>query len=64
MRRAQQHDAALTLRFDLDVHWLLKLEGHYLVGTADVNPALNGGLPRADLTRSWGAFLAKTTAYF
>jgi len=61
---AQQHDAALTLRFDLDVHWLLKLEGHYLVGTADVNPALNGGLPRADLTRSWGAFLAKTTAYF
>jgi hypothetical protein len=61
---AQQHDAALTLRFDLDVHWLLKLEGHYLVGTADVDPALNGGVPRAELTRSWGAFLAKTTAYF
>lgn len=61
---AQQHDAALTLRFDLDVHWLLKLEGHYLVGTADVDPALNGGVPRADLTRSWGAFLVKTTAYF
>ena len=60
----QQHDAALTLRFDLDVHWLLKLEGHYLVGTADLEPALNGGVQRADLTRQWGAFLAKTTAYF
>jgi hypothetical protein len=61
---AQQHDAALTLRFDLDVHWLLKLEGHYLVGTADLDPTLNGGTQRADLVRSWGAFLVKTTAYF
>jgi hypothetical protein len=61
---AQQHDAALTLRFDLDVHWLLKLEGHYLVGTADLEPALNDGMERADLARRWGAFLAKTTAYF
>jgi hypothetical protein len=61
---AQQHDGALTLRFDLDVHWLLKLEGHYLVGTADLDPALNGGVQRAELVRSWGAFLVKTTAYF
>lgn len=61
---AQQHDAALTLRFDLDVHWLLKLEGHYLVGTADLDPTLNDGVQRADLVRSWGAFLVKTTAYF
>jgi hypothetical protein len=61
---AQQHDVALTLRFDLDTHWLFKLEGHYMVGTADLDRRLNGGVPLDELTRRWGAFLAKTTAYF
>jgi hypothetical protein len=60
----QQNDVALTLRFDLDPHWLLKLEGHYLVGTAGVESRLNGGARLDDLSRQWGAFLAKTTAYF
>jgi hypothetical protein len=61
---AQQHDVALTLRFDLATHWLFKLEGHYMLGTADLDPRLNGGTALDDLTRRWGAFFAKTTAYF
>lgn len=62
---AQQHDTALTLRFDLQAHWLFKLEGHYMVGTADIDRSLNVTLagPTA-LERNWAVFLAKTTAYF
>jgi hypothetical protein len=62
---AQQHDVALTFRFDLQAHWLFKLEGHYLVGTADIDPTLNATLAGpSSLERNWAFFLAKTTAYF
>ncbi|MEY4549305.1 MAG: hypothetical protein RL685_5500 [Pseudomonadota bacterium] len=62
---AQLHDVALSLRFDLQAHWLFKLEGHYMVGTAGVSPLLNTTLAGATpLERNWGLFLAKTTAYF
>jgi len=61
---AQQHDAALTLRFDVNAHWLFKVEGHYMVGTADLNAGLNDGVQPAKLEDHWGSFLAKTTAYF
>lgn len=61
----QQHDVALTLRFDLQAYWLFKLEGHYLLGTADVDAALNATVAGASpLERNWAVFLAKTTAYF
>jgi hypothetical protein len=63
-RNAYQHDVAATLRFDLTDHWLLKLEGHYLHGTAALSSALNDGKPLNALTTSWGLFLLKTTAYF
>lgn len=63
-RAAMQHDVAGTLRFDINAHWLFKLEGHYMNGTADVAPELNGGIPRDQLDRSWAVFLAKTTAHF
>jgi hypothetical protein len=43
---------------------LLKLEGHYMSGTATLDPALNDDTPRSELARDWGAFFAKTTAYF
>lgn len=60
-----QHDVAATTRFDLNAHWLLKLEGHLMRGTAALdNPTLNGGANRADLEPTWGMLLAKTTAYF
>lgn len=60
-----QRDVAITTRYDLNAHWLLKLEGHVIHGTAALdNPALNNGTDRALLPQTWGLFLAKTTAYF
>ena len=63
-RDAYQHDAAATLRFDLTDHWLLKLESHYLHGTAALSSALNEGKPTRTLAPDWGLFMVKTTAYF
>jgi hypothetical protein len=59
-----QHDIALTLRFDMNAHWLFKAEGHFMHGTAALDPTLNGNQPRSALTRDWGVLLLKTTAYF
>ena len=42
----------------------MKLEAHYLNGTADVSSALNSNIPQSALQQSWSMFLAKTTAYF
>lgn len=60
-----QHDFALTTRYDLHSNWLLKLEWHLMRGTAALdNRALNEGRAMKDLAPFWGAFFAKTTAYF
>jgi hypothetical protein len=59
-----QHDAAATLRFDITPHWLVKLEGHYMRGTADLTPDLNSNQSRAELDKLWKVFLIKTTVYF
>jgi hypothetical protein len=59
-----QHDLAATLRFDVNVHWLFKLEGHYISGTADLDSTLNGGVPLSKLAGNWCMLLAKTTVYF
>ncbi len=59
-----QHDVAGTLRFDINAHWLVKLEGHWMHGTAGADATLNGNAPVGMLTRDWAVFLAKTTAYF
>ncbi len=61
---ASQHDVALTLRFDLNEWWLLKLEGHFMSGTAGLSSALNDNTPLDSLQRRWGIFLAKTTVHF
>jgi hypothetical protein len=63
-RDAFTRDAAATLRFDLNAYWLLKLEGHYMVGTAILNSRLNGGTPLNQLEREWWLFMIKTTAYY
>jgi hypothetical protein len=63
-RDAQRHDVALTLRFDINDHWLVKLEGHFLHGTAELRPALNDGTPDDEMKRNWALFAVKTTAYF
>jgi hypothetical protein len=62
-RAQQQHDVAATLRVDLNAWWLLKLEAHFMHGTAAATPALNDR-PRGELANNWGLFLVKTTAYF
>jgi hypothetical protein len=59
-----QHDLAATLRFDFNAYWLLKLEAHYLSGTAYLEPAKNDGVALDQLTRNWWLFVAKTTLYF
>ena len=62
-REDKQHDVCGTLRFDLTENWLVKLEGHYMKGTAGLNAAINDR-PLANLSSRWAVFLLKTTAYF
>jgi len=52
-----QDDVAGTLRFDVNNFWIVKVEGHYMHGTAAL-----GAVPTA--APNWGLFLIKTTAYF
>jgi hypothetical protein len=59
-----QYDAAGSLRFDITAHWIFKLEGHFLRGTAALSSGLNGGTPLADLVNQWWLIAAKTTVYF
>jgi len=56
---AFQRDLAATLRFDVNDHWLWKLEGHFMDGTASL-PALSNPNPE----RYWGLFLLRTTVTF
>jgi hypothetical protein len=56
---AFQRDLAATLRFDVNDHWLWKLEGHFMDGTASL-PALSNPHPE----RYWGLFLLRTTVTF
>lgn len=59
-----QHDVAATLRFDITPNWLVKLEGHYMVGAAGLLDPLRVSSGDPTAARRWGAFFAKTTAYF
>jgi hypothetical protein len=63
-RQNFQHDAAATLRFDINPHWLVKLEGHYMRGTADLTSDLNSNTPLSQLDKLWKVLLLKTTVYF
>jgi hypothetical protein len=54
----------MTLRFDVNPHWIIKVEGHLVRGTADLSTALNGYTPLAMLARDWAFVLVKTTVYF
>jgi len=60
----RQHDVALTLRFDVNSYWLIKMETHYMHGTAALSPSLNGDQPLNSLKPDWALFTVKTTAYF
>jgi hypothetical protein len=63
-REHHQHDAAAALRFDINPHWIFKLEGHWLRGTAALSPALNDNTPQSDLVNQWWLLAAKTTVYY
>lgn len=63
-RADYQNDIAATLRFDINRYWLVKVEGHYMIGTAALQPALNGNAPLGTLKDDWVVGLVKTTAYF
>jgi hypothetical protein len=63
-RENQQHDLAGTIRIDITSNWLVKLEGHYLKGTAYLNAGLNDNRTLDMLSNQWAMFLLKTTAYF
>ncbi|MEO8979843.1 MAG: hypothetical protein ABI548_09730 [Polyangiaceae bacterium] len=63
-RAAYQHDLAVTLRFDVNPYWIVKLEGHRMHGTAGLTSSLNDNASLSSLTKDWGVFLVKTTAYF
>ncbi len=60
-----QHDAAATLRFDINPHWLVKAEGHYMVGTAGLlNPLRVNAPDLSEARKHWAAFFLKTTGHF
>jgi hypothetical protein len=59
-----QHDFALTLRFDVNPYWLIKVEGHYLRGTAGLSSSLNDNRSLRALEPHWALFAVKTTASF
>jgi hypothetical protein len=61
---AKQHDMAATLRFDINPNWILKLEAHYMRGTAGLSTSLNPGVTLDQLHDHWMLFVAKTTVYF
>jgi hypothetical protein len=63
-RDRRQHDVAPTLRFDVNEHWLVKVESHIMHGTAALESRINGNTPLARLADNWWVFMAKTTAYF
>lgn len=60
----RQHDWAMTLRFDVNQHWLIKLEGHYMSGTAGLVGPVSISPTDTQPDPHWAAFFAKTTAYF
>src|ERR1044071_7393919 len=56
-----QYDAAGAVRFDISPHWILKLEGHFLRGTAALSSELNDNRPLSALVNQWWLAAAKTT---
>ncbi|MEO7667920.1 MAG: hypothetical protein ABIW57_01190 [Polyangia bacterium] len=60
----RQDDVSFTLRFDVNGHWSIKAEGHYMSGTAGLVTPLSISPPPDNPKDHWGVFLLKTTGYF
>ncbi len=58
---AYQQDYAATGRYDISEFWLVKIEAHFLRGTAAVSQADN---PGGTLDKNWALFLAQTVLSF
>jgi hypothetical protein len=63
-REHHQYDAAAAVRFDVSPHWIVKLETHFVQGTAALSSQLNDGKPLSALVNDWWLLAAKTTVYF
>lgn len=63
-RSGSTQDLAATLRFDVLPFWIVKLEGHYMNGTAILDSTVNDGRPLTELDRHWLLVLVNTTLYF
>jgi hypothetical protein len=63
-RANYQRDFALSFRYDINSHWLLKVEGHLMEGTAALDKTLNDNHEPSTLDKQWGLLALKTTAYF
>jgi hypothetical protein len=57
--QAWQRDLAATVRYDVNEHWLWKLEAHFMDGAGDLKTDENP-MP----TRYWGLLLLRTTVTF
>jgi hypothetical protein len=57
---AWQNDLTLTTRFDINKHWLVKLEAHLYDGAASVEPMDNPD----GIEENWTLFLARITFHF
>lgn len=60
--QAYQKDLAASVRLDINEHWLVKLEAHFIDGIGDLRSADTANT--AELQDQWGLFLAKTTLSF
>jgi hypothetical protein len=58
---AAQKDAALALRFDITDRWIFKVEGHYIMGTAQL---LDNSNNRSRSDDGWWMVALKTTISF
>lgn len=56
---AFQRDFAASLRYDINAHWLWKLEGHFIHGAADL-----AAVDNPDPEPYWGMVLLRTTVTF
>ena len=56
---AWSRDASLSLRYDVNDHWLWKAEAHFIDGAASIDTTIDA-MPR----RYWGLFLIRTTVTF
>ena len=60
-----QKDTAATLRFDVNEHWLWKVESHFIDGVASLSDGgINAPAINATPHRYWGMFLVNTTVTF